>query len=65
MPKRAAVLMKLKAGVTKDEVKELCLLLHRIGEPTWMRNSDGTKLTDKQIVTVYDDQHGDPCFYIP
>lgn len=38
MAKRIAVLMKLRADVTPAEVKELCDLLRRVGEPTWLRN---------------------------
>ena len=36
MSKRLAVLMKLRDGVTKAEVRELCVLLRRIGEPSWL-----------------------------
>ncbi len=83
MSQRVAVLMKLRDGVTKAEVRELCDLLRRIGEPSWLRLSktewrdnpvlgdkrphlvDGGAKPDEAIVRKYDDQHGDPSFYIP
>lgn len=74
MTQRVAVLMKLREGVTKGEVKELCDLLRRIGDPEWLNIDEsmarwqkckpGPK-TDEQIVKKYNDQHGDPVFYIP
>jgi hypothetical protein len=85
MAQRVAVLMKLKDGVTKGEVRELCELLRRIGEPSWLMDGGydevrGTEngrafvhynrrpkkpRTDEQIVQRYDDEYGDPTFYIP
>lgn len=81
MSQRVAVLMKLKDGVTKGEVRELCALLRRIGDPTALRIRpyktevrDGQKWavaqperakTDDEIAQKYDDEYGDPVFYIP
>lgn len=69
MAKRAAVLMKLRDGVTRGEVRELEALLRRIGDPTWLKYAShyGPEKAgkDKPIVQSYDDQYGDPCFYIP
>lgn len=71
MAKRVAVLMKLRDGVTRGEVKELCDLLRRIGDPQWLTTwSKGpglstTQKTDEEIVNRYDDKWGDPTFYVP
>lgn len=65
MAKRVAVLMKLKDGVSRAEVRELCALLHRIGELTWMNDRNQQRKEDEYIVQKYNDEHGDPCFYIP
>lgn len=56
--KRHAVLCKLRAGVTRGEVRELIALLKRIGDPQWVEN-------EEKIVKQYEDQYGDPTFYIP
>lgn len=65
MAKRAAVLMKLKEGVTKGEVRELSALLERIGDPEWV--AAWKRRDDQNAIGVrrYDDQYGDPDFYIP
>lgn len=85
MAKRVAVLMKLRDGVTKGEVKKLCELLRRIGDPSWLQNRGyetyvnpvlgdqriryaphkNRDKTDEEIVTRYEDEYGDPTFYIP
>ena len=85
MAQRTAVLMKLKDGVTKGEVRELCALLRRIGEPEWLKINGYEKYTnpvlgdirsrrapqkdraktDEEIVHRYEDEHGEPVFYIP
>lgn len=73
--------MKLKAGVTKGEVKELCELLRRIGDPAslqitpyvtetrqgerWSVAQPRRPKTDEEIAVKYNDEHGDPVFYIP
>jgi hypothetical protein len=88
MSRRVAVLMKLRDGVTKAEVRELCDLLRKIGDPSSLLDSgyDEERIPDpshpgrqavrfkdrprrpkkdEEIVQTYDDEHGDPVFYIP
>lgn len=82
MSKRFAVLMKLKKGVSQEEVHQLAELLRKIGDPDWTTVSERTarwfktlKPGSKEdvasegrgggIITEYDDEHGDPTFYIP
>lgn len=66
-----AVLMKLKPGVTRGEIRELSALLERIGDPAWVdawkRRDVGSKHRDPEAIGVrkYDDEYGDPDFYIP
>jgi hypothetical protein len=76
--RRHAVLMKLKEGVTRQAVRELCEMLRRVADPKWLaarheQDKDGKFLracaprpkTDAEIVQPYDDEYGDPVFYIP
>ena len=81
MAKRLAVLMKLKANVSQEEVKQLADLLRKIGDPEWTVTSESLAKWNKNLkvgprpdvaregngglITEYDDKYGDPTFYIP
>lgn len=85
MSKRVAVLMKLRDGVSNREVRELCDLLRRIGDPSWLKTTEYENYTNPvlgderirraphkdrvktndEIVHRFEDEYGDPCFYIP
>lgn len=81
MAKRVAVLMKLKANVSKEEIHQLAELLRKIGDPEWTTVPESIAKWNKNlkpgpkedlaregrggIATEYNDEHGDPVFYIP
>ena len=54
--------MKLKAGVTRGEVKELEALLERVGDASWVRHKQQCGVG---LATEYDDEDGDPTMYFP
>lgn len=64
MAHRVAVgTLKLKANVTRKEVRKLCDMLRELGDPEWLAGERGA---DEHLVRAYDDEHGDPTsFYIP
>lgn len=81
MARRHAVLMKLKDGITNAEARELAAVLRKLADPQWLQTRDPIPFrengqacvrysaprqkTDKEIIREYDDEYGDPTFYIP
>jgi hypothetical protein len=63
-PNAVTVLMKLRAGVTRGDIRELSKLLERIGDPASLAHWK-ERGVECPGVYKYDDQYGDPVFYIP
>lgn len=76
IPNRYGALLKFRADATPEEIaKALNSIKDILDLPDYgletVKNSDGTQSMKKvpfkwsQLVSKYDDRHGEPCFYIP